>query len=295
MIEKPEDIAKNDKDDLGKWKLWQREITNAQEYRKAFDKEIDVYNDIYSNQTKGVEYAERRYPICWANVQTLKPLVFSNLPLADIRRRYAAKDAVARLSSILLERATNFFMESSELDVRLEHCRDDSLITGWGIVKVRLENEIVMTESFGEQTASKAIKYDFIPVCDYLSSPAKMESMVRWRAYRHKMTKKELEDLFGKKAKDVTLSETIIESKDNETENEVFKRAEVWEIWGKTSGKVIFWSQGYNTGLLSEEDDTYNLEGFFPSPSPVNMGRVNSSILPVPPYRMYKAQAEELL
>lgn len=294
MIEKPEDMAKDAK---GKWKLWQREIENAQEYRKAFDKEVAIYNDIYRNEAEGTQYAGRRYPIFWANVQTLKPLVFSNLPLADIRRRYAAKDAVARLSSILLERCTNYFMEKGELDVRLEHCRDDALITGWGIIKVKFENEIVQTESFGEQSAGKRIEYDFVPYKDYLCSPAKIESMVRWRAYRHKMNREELEEHFGEKAKNVTMTESIMTSEiknDKEGENEIFKRAEVWEIWDKTSGKVIFWSQGYSLGLLSEEDDAYNLESFFPSPAPVNMGRVNNSILPVPPYRMYKAQAEEL-
>ncbi len=297
MLETKEDLLEGS-GDIGKWRLWQREIEAAQSYRKRFDKEVKEYNEIYSNEAEGAEYTNRRYPIFWANTQTLKPLTFSNLPLADIRRRYAAKDAIARLSSILLERGANFFMEKGNLQDRLSQCRDDSLITGMGVLKVRLNNVIVQTETFGEQQAGKTVEYDFIPYQDYLSSPAKFEALVRWRAYRHKWIREELIDMFGKeKGMKVRLSETILEparGERHEEEEQLFKRAEVWEIWDKQTGKVIFWSQGYAEGLLSEEDESYNLETFFPSPAPINMGRVNNSILPVPPYRMYKAQAEEL-
>jgi len=293
-IEVKEDIADGSK--FGEWKLWQRELDNAIEYRKEFDKEVGEYQEIYENDAEGAAFADERYPIFWANVQTLRPLIFSNLPLADIRRRYATKDPVARTSSIMLERATNYFMEVGNASERLEEARDDSLITGMGVVKVRFEADIITDDDGNEDIADKQIKYDFVPYVDYLSSPAKLESLVRWRAYKHKWNKEQLIEQFGEsKANDITLESTILENPDDkDTEHETFKRAEVWEIWDKTSGKVKFWSQGYTDGLLSDEDEAYNLEGFFPSPPPINMGKVNTSILPVPPYRMYQSQAEEL-
>ena len=294
-IETTKDIA--DGSGHGDWKLWERELDNAKEFRKDFDEEAQDNYDIYENDAKGSGFADERYPIFWANVQTLRPLIYSNLPLADVRRRYASKDAIARLSSIMLERATNYFMETGKASDRLEQARDDGLIVGMGIVKVRFEADIITDEEGEENVASKVIKYDFIPYKDYLSSPAKLETLVRWRAYRHMWDRDQLVEQFGKaKGNAVRLESTILESTDdaNKSEHETFKRAEVWEIWDKTSGKVKFWSDGFTDGLLSDEDDEFNLVDFFPSPDPINMGQVNNSILPVPPYRMYSSQATEL-
>lgn len=292
QIEEIKDIA--DGSNKGDWKYWDRELKNAIDYRKDFNKEVDEYCDIYENETEGAQYADERYPIFWANVQTLKPLIYSNLPLADIRKRYAAKDYITRMASILLERGANYFMETGGASMCFEQARDDALITGWGVVKVRFEAEILKNEEGEENVGEKSIKYDFIPYEDYLCSPAKIESLVRWRAYRHKMAKEELKEQFGSEiANKISLTASILEEADEDDED-IFKRAEVWEIWDKESGKVIFWSDGYKDGLLSREDSAYNLSTFFPSPSPINLGRINDTILPVPPYRMYKSQAEEL-
>jgi hypothetical protein len=292
-IETKEDII--DGTGYSDWKYWKREITNARKYREDYDEEVEECTEIYENCTgDGVEYADERYPIFWANVQTLRPLIYSNLPQADVRRRYGSKNPVARLSSIMLERATNYFMETENATVAFEQARDDALIGGWGVVKVRFEANIITDGEGNEDVAGKSIKFDFIPYKDYLCSPAKIEQLVRWRAYRHMMDKEELKSLFGNKANETSLSASILEDEEEDDDCELFKRAEVWEIWDKTSGKVIFWSDGYKNGLLSSEDDVYNLQGFFPSPAPINLGKVNSEVLPVPPYRMYKTQAEEL-
>jgi hypothetical protein len=291
---------KSDLDDgtsHGEWRLWQREMSNAHDFRKEFDKEVDEYNKIYKNEAQGQAYAKNRLPIFWSNTQTLKPLIYSNLPSADIRRRYASKDAIARLSSIMLERATNYFLETSNANEAFEQARDDSLITGMGVVKVRFEADIVVGEDGEEDVAEKMIKYDFIPYKDYLSSPAQLETLVRWRAYRHRMTKQELIDQFGaKKANSIRLNASILEDpeKGSPEENETFKRAEVWEIWDKEDKRVKFWCEGYSEGLLSNDPDDYNLTTFFPSADPINMGPVNDTILPIPLYRNYKSQATEL-
>jgi len=294
-IETKEDIT--DGSSFGDWKLWSQEIENAKKFREPWDKEVKEYYDIYKNDTKGAAFTTNRYPIMWANIQTLKPLIFSNLPLAEIRRRYIGKDAVARLSSILLERSVNFFLEAGNAAAGIAKTRDDGLITGLGEIKVRYEAEISKLESGSEAVTGKKIEYDFVSWDDYLTSPAKDETLIRWKAYKHKRTREQLVEQFGKEKGDkVALNETILEGDDikDEDDTQTFKRAEVWEIWDKTEGKVIFWSNGYKEGVLSSEDDVYNLVNFFPSPRSLNLGRVNGSILPVPPYRMYKAQAVEL-
>ena len=160
QIEEIKDIA--DGSNKGDWKYWDRELDNAIDYRKKYNKTAKEYCNIYQNDTSGAQYADERYPIFWANVQTLKPLIYSNLPLADIRKRYAAKDYITRMASILLERGANYFMEVGGSSMCFEQARDDALITGWGVVKVRFEAEIIKNEEGEENVGQKSIKYDFI-------------------------------------------------------------------------------------------------------------------------------------
>ncbi len=296
--DKTDELAESKKP-RDKWLYWDYEIGVAKTYRKDYDLEVEKYQNIYENLAAAKQdlIPDHKYPIFWANIQTLKPLVYSNLPLADIRRRYASKDAVARLSCILLERSTNFFTETGKLSDKLLGVRDSGLIRGLGNLKVRLVTEIVETESFGEQEASKRIEYDYVDHNSFLCNPATTEDMIRWKAYLHHMDKYEIKSRFGKKIAEnikFTKSVTNYGATTTNCDDAAHKRAEVWEIWHKDTGKVIFWSDGYTDALLSEEDDTYNLEGFFPSPPSLNFGRVTTSTLPIPPFRMYKTQAQEL-
>lgn len=289
----------------GKWKLWNLELESAKLHREAWLKEVDEYYKIYEAETEAVSgLADDRYPIMWANIQTLKPLVYSNLPLADIRKRYTNKDVIARLSGILLEKGVNYFLETGDANKKLKKTRDDGLITGLGELKVRFEADFVkLGDNEGEEDdqeeeiADKRIEFDFFSYDDVLTGIAKDEDMIPWKAYRHRPTRDELVKMFGDKGKKVALNQTTLNEDKLEIDSdseEVFKRAEVWEIWDRRNHKVIFWSNGYKEGLLSEEKDSYNLTSFYPSPPALNMGRVNNKILPVPPYRMYKSQAEEL-
>lgn len=304
QIETAEDITENNAE-VGKWRLWQLEIEAAEKAREPWIKEVQEYYDIYEHETADVQYCSKRYPIMWSNIQTLKPLVFSNLPLADIRKRYTNKNAIARLSGILLEKCTNYFLERASASKKLAKTRDDGLITGLGELKVRFEADFVklgdnegQVDDADEEIADKRIELDFFSYEDVLCGIAKDEDHIPWKAYRHRPTRDELVEMFGEKGKEVRLQQSVLDNSDNyneDTDNEeVFKRAEVWEIWDKRNHKVIFWSDGYKQGLLSEKDDVYNLTSFFPSPPSLNMGRINGKILPVPPYRMYKTQAEEL-
>jgi len=304
-IETEQDIVKG-AGGHGKWQLWNLELESAKLYRESWLKEVDEYYRIYESQTEDIaSLCDDRYPIMWANIQTLKPLIYSNLPLADIRKRYSNKDAIARLSGVLLEKAVNYFLEMAGANKKLAKTRDDGLITGLGELKVRYEADIVkLGDDEGEEgdpdeeVADKRIELDFFSYDDVLCGIAKDEDMIPWKAYRHRPTRDELVEMFGDKGKEVALNQSTIDEEklelDAEGSEEIFKRAEVWEIWDKRNHKVIFWSTGYKEGLLSEKDDEYNITSFYPSPPSLNMGRINGRILPVPPYRMYKPQAEEL-
>jgi hypothetical protein len=70
--------------------------------------------------------------------------------------------------------------------------------------------------------------------------------------------------------------------------------AEVWEVWDKESESVLFLTIGGGGVLLSNEEDPYKLRDFFPIASPLGSNSNPIDLRPIPLYRQYKTQAEEL-
>ena len=52
-------------------------------------------------------------------------------------------------------------------------------------------------------------------------------------------------------------------------------------------------ASGYRD-ILAEDDDPYNLEGFYPCPTPLIAVRTTDTSIPIPEYTLYQDQAEEL-
>lgn len=71
------------------------------------------------------------------------------------------------------------------------------------------------------------------------------------------------------------------------------KKAEIWEIWDKETRQVIFWAKGAHE-IVAQEPDPYGLKGFFPCPRPLDTRNANDSLVPIPDFRQYKHQADEL-
>lgn len=85
--------------------------------------------------------SDNGFNILWANTETLKPAIFSQTPKADIRRRFADRDPVARFASELWERATEIQLENSNFRSVAQEVRDDYLLPGRGTFWVRYEHD----------------------------------------------------------------------------------------------------------------------------------------------------------
>ena len=72
------------------------------------------------------------------------------------------------------------------------------------------------------------------------------------------------------------------------------KVAHVYEIWDKDEKQVIFISPQWKEAPLKSVPDPLSLSGFFPWPQPIMFTSKISSLIPVPLYTMYEAQAKEL-
>ena len=145
-----------------------------------------------------------------------------------------------------------------------------------------------------EQVVLEHTQYD-----DFRHGPGRAWAEVCWVAFRHALTKDEIEERFGEdKAAGMAFSEADEGDDDATTANNTGKlktgTAEVWEIWDKDSKTVIFVSNDYGNGVLSKVDDPLQLQDFYPCPAPIYAVPNPTTLKPTPLYKEYSEQADEL-
>jgi hypothetical protein len=137
---------------------------------------------------------------------------------------------------------------------------------------------------------------DYVYWADFLHSPARTWDEVWWVARAVYMTKEEGVERFGDVFKNVSLTSqnTDMDGKNPMTAKMTYdKKAKVYEIWNKRSGKVCWIAKGYPQAL-DERDDPLDLEEFFPCPRPLLATTTTGTMIPVPDYCEYEDQAQEL-
>src|SRR3954469_8927017 len=88
-------------------KFWLDNIASAEKKRKPFiargKQIIRRFKNKRTLTTLGVPIANRRMNVLWSNVQTQKPVLFSQMPKANVSRRNKTKDPLGRAASIVLQ------------------------------------------------------------------------------------------------------------------------------------------------------------------------------------------------
>jgi hypothetical protein len=296
QVETKKDLALSG-GNAGLVEIWTKELENANNYEQKWRDEADKYFKIYKDEFNNDGTDSKRYNVFWANTQTLRPLVFSKLPKPNITQRFLDEDEVAKIASEMMERVVDLYLNDADAEDVIGKCRDDYLVGGRGVARVCYDPEEVIEMEDGTEEfdpTDKKCRIEYWPWEDFRMSTEKEWTKVRWVAFRHYKTRKELVEDFGAKVKAVALNKTRLDSLDKPNESELFKMAEVWEIWDKEAEEVIFATLGGDGVLLSREEDPYKLRAFFPMPAPLGCKSDPCSLLPIPLYRYYKSQAEEL-
>ena len=294
QVENKEDLT-HSKGDAGLVEIWTKEIENADRYEKKWRDEADANFTIYNNEGQSKD----RYNVFWSNTQTLRPLLFSRLPKTNITQRFLDSNETNRVASEMMERSIDLYLKDSDAETVISKCRDDFLIGGRGVARVCYdpENEVKLEDGTIEMDPSeKKCRIEYVDWKDFRMSTDKEWCNVQWIAFRHYKNRNELIEDFGeKKADAVQLNATrLTDIKNRNESNELFKMAEVWEVWDKESKSVLFLTLGGGGVLLSNEEDPYNLKDFFPIASPLGSNSNPVDLRPIPLYRQYKTQAEEL-
>jgi len=270
----------------------------------------------YRDERDAIEMPRMKFNILWSNIQVLFPALYGRQAKPEVSRRYMDQDPVGRLASTMLERVMEYeTTQFGDFDAAMSGAVQDRLLPGRGTAWIRYEPVIVNDnpEVEGEMEREESQVYssveepteridaahspiDYVYWSDFLHSPARTWDEVWWVARAVYMTKEEGVERFGDVFKNVSLTSqnTDMDGKNPLTAKMTYdKKAMVYEIWNKRTGKVCWIAKGYPQAL-DERDDPLELDEFFPCPKPLMATTTTGTMIPVPDYCEYEDQAQEL-
>ena len=153
-----------------------------------------------------------------------------------------------------------------------------------------------------EEKAYEEAYIEHIHWRDFIHSDGKKWGDVWWVAFGSWLSRDDLIEQFGKRigeAVPVLKSYTELYKEDGyrpyKAEYSAYQDyARVWEVWDKRTRTVYKVAEFYDEFLEDPMEDPYGLEKFYPCPRPVYMVKTTGSLEPVPEYKMYEDQANEL-
>tara|TARA_R100000306_G_scaffold48878_1_gene46177 strand:+ start:1778 stop:3709 length:1932 start_codon:yes stop_codon:yes gene_type:complete len=305
--------TRDDQENLyGSALYWQQQLDQASQYERDWRERGGSIIDRYRDERQGVTISgslTRRFNILWSNTETLKSALFARMAKPDVRRRFHDPNPAGRQVAILLERALQYELDTNRADIPIGAALEDYLLPGRGVVWVVYEPVLVtekvtvtVEDADGEEIAQQSeeeverlgdqrCRFEYVHWEDYRESPSRRSEDAIWRARRHLFTRDDLISRGFENAEDIPLN--WMPETNQYNENELYNRAEVWEIWDKVKRKRLYIATGYRD-VLAEDDDPYNLEGFYPCPAPLIAVSTTDTSIPVPEYTLYQDQAEEL-
>lgn len=287
-LERPDDAGKGK---AGLVALWLDAIALAGKEESDWRDSAADALAAYKGEVKDKARAQRRFNILFSNVETIAPAIYNSVPTPSVRRRFSDDDPVGRTAAQVLERALSSSVDGYGFDPIMRRAVKDTLITGRAVVRVRYEPTMADGALIYERVACESVYW-----ADFRRGPARTWESVPWVAFRHFLTREELERLNPKVGATIDLDARLqgVEDKDGQPPAQIFQRATVWEIWDRDRRRVLFIAPAYRDAPLVEADDPLGLADFFPIPCPIYAIDTPDSLVPVEPYRLYKDLADEL-
>ena len=307
---------------------WYNTIGQYERTFKEWEGRADRIVKRYRDDSRTRNNPNAKFNILWSNVQTITPAIFARLPRPDVSRRFRDNDPIARVASMMLERALDYeITHYGDYKSAMNQSVTDRLLGGRGTAWVRYEPHITgktkedsledadvpddgfqITEDIDEAETEggmyredqERIEYECAPV-DYVHwrdfgitvARTWEEVTAVWRKVymtRPALVERFGEDLGGRIPLD-TKPETT--KSFNEKMGEGSREACVYEIWDKTSGEVIWLSKSMGE-ILDTRPDPLKLENFWPCPKPLFSTLTTDSLIPIPDFVLYQDQARQL-
>ena len=283
------DFDPTDKPKLKKSRVW---LDLIKDFNKAGFSEYNAKADNVDKQLGTLSRLSavdrsREFQIYWANIQVLGPSVYARPPVPVVVPRFRDRRPLPRTASELLERCVSVNFEMVDIDGTMRLVRDDLTVQARGVPWIRYE-----AEGKGKNFKETAC-VDHVSRKDFAHDPARYWSEVDWVARRSYLTQPEMRKRFSKTSGDAYKKAEYAVRKDDNGNTDNLKKAEVWELWSKSTKKVIFITENVDV-LLDEIDPPITLDGFFPCPRPAFATVQRESLIPIPGFLYIKDQIEEI-
>lgn len=263
---------------------WLDEIADAKKREKVFrDKGDDILEVFEGKNTP--------FNILYSNTETLLPALFSDLPRPVITRRFKDNDPIGKVVADAGQRMLEYLLDTDidEYESFTDALTDvtlDGLLPGRGNCSIKYDSDDDVTWEIvcPDSRDWKRVYYGY----------AKKWSKVPWVAYEEYLDKSECKKLFKQKANDLVYMEGEEDEKPDNDNKGKRKTTLIYQIWDKSDKKIKYISPHYKEGILKEDDDPLNLNGFFNCPKPIQFVKKPSDLIPTALYTLYEKQAKEL-
>ncbi|MGE0238397.1 MAG: hypothetical protein AB7S59_06750, partial [Parvibaculaceae bacterium] len=215
----------------------------------------------------------------------LKPAIYARPPSPVVVPRWKDRRELARTASEVLERTLALNFEETGLDTIMLQVRDDVATVGRGAAWVRLA-----AADGGDRTV-----IEHLDRADFLHEPARKWEEVGWVAKRAWLTRAQVMRRFGDEAAQAVKLKMPKDGKGDALipDYQGERKAEIWEIWSKTKGLIVWVSPGLEE-VLDAKEPFLKLDRFFPCPKPAFATLERRSLIPVPDFYYYRDQLEEI-
>lgn len=276
----------------GRWHAALKMAGKCQEkWEQRAEKILKRYRDERNSDVDG----SKRFNILWSNVETLKPALYASTPRPQVSRRYKDADPLGRQAAMVMERALEFSVDSYDFDEVMRSAVEDRLLPGRGVARVAYKPTMGRATDMDGNPFEEVVYEE--AVCEYWywrdfrHGPGRSWEKVPWVAFATMMSRDELKERFGEIGAKVPLNSKPEDA--DESLEEEFKQARVWEIWDKRSKQVHWVADDFDV-MLESGEPPLNLNGFFPCPRPLFSTTTNDNLIPVPDFTEYQDQADEL-
>lgn len=280
---------------------WVKEFAAARVALEPWQKKGDEIDAEFRNEIKPLSDLDSRLPLFASDIQTMIAMLYGQVPLCDVSRRYGdADDDLARVAGEILERVLN--TDTTRTDDTYADALGcvlmDFFLPGFGQASCRyVTGEIVKTstgkdengaEVFAESRPKEDVEIDYTHWKDWLWGPAKVPHQIPWWSKSVDMSREQLVKRFGAIGKLVPLK------KGEDGEEDPWSRAKVHEIYEKATRRTYWFCEAYNQ-CLDMKDDHLQLEGFYPFPqAPLMANLTTSKVVPRPYYALHQDQYRQI-
>ena len=271
-------------------KAW---INRLEESEKAFEdwnNHCDNIDKQYANLERLSQMArDKQFQMFWANAEVIKPSIYAKPPVPVVVPKFKDRRPVYQAASEVAERCAIVTFDLAHINDLMLLIRDDVALISRGVAWCRYES------GKGSGYNKEKVCIDFKNRRDFLHSVSRNWPEVTWVAAASYLTRSEARKRFKKHSGDEYQRAEYRVDKDIKeiggTDNR--ERAKFWEIWDKTSERVVWVAKGCEK-ILDEDEPHLDLESFFPCPKPAYGTLQRGSLVPVPDVMQYRDQLEEI-